>query len=137
MLPRRFDQARPFITLGLLVLAWLLIPTAVKRFTRLSFFELQAPLETVDVVTDLPGVRPIDESIVRNVAETAAVTLMRRTAHWRPADVDAATCRRHGVAVAGLDEEGAGIGQIGRADGVTRSDHTFMVTARGGGAYPG
>lgn len=47
MLPRRFDQARPFITLGLLVLAWLLIPTAVKRFTRLSFFELQAPLETV------------------------------------------------------------------------------------------
>lgn len=47
MLPRRFDQARPFITLGLLVLAWLTIPTAVKRFARLSFFELQAPLEVV------------------------------------------------------------------------------------------
>lgn len=47
MLPRRFDQARPFVTLGLLVLAWLLIPTAVKRFTRLSFFELQAPIEVM------------------------------------------------------------------------------------------
>jgi rod shape-determining protein MreC len=47
VLTRRFDQARPFVTLGLLVLAWLLIPTAVKRFTRLSFFELQAPMEVV------------------------------------------------------------------------------------------
>lgn len=47
MLPRRFDQARPFITLGLVVLAWLIIPTALKRVARLSFFELQAPLEAV------------------------------------------------------------------------------------------
>ena len=70
---------------------------------------LQAPLATVDVVTDLPGVRPIDESIVRNIAETAAVTLMRGTAHWRAGDVDVATCRRHGIAVAGLDEEAVGL----------------------------
>jgi hypothetical protein len=70
---------------------------------------LQAPLAAVDVVTDLPGVRPIDESIARNVAETAAVTLMRGTAHWRSGDVDVATCRRHGVAVAGLDEEAVGL----------------------------
>ena len=35
---------------------------------------LQAPLATVDIVTDLPGGRPIDESISRNVAETAAVS---------------------------------------------------------------
>lgn len=42
-----------------------------------------------------------------------------------------------GAPVFDLDEEGAGIGTIERADGVTRSDHTFMVTARGGGAYPG
>ena len=46
------------------------------RVTLLST-RLQAPLDTVDVVTDLPGVRPIDESILRNVADTAAVTLMR------------------------------------------------------------
>lgn len=70
---------------------------------------LQAPLATIDVVTDLPGVRPIDESILRNVAETAAVTLMRGIAQWRSADVDVATCRRRGIAVAGVDEEAVGI----------------------------
>ena len=70
---------------------------------------LQAPLAAVDVVADLPGVRPVDESIIRNVAETAAVTLLRGVAHWRTADVDVATCRRHGVAVAGLDEEAVGL----------------------------
>ncbi len=41
---RRLDQARPFFTLGLLVLAWLLIPAAIKSFTRASFFELTAPV---------------------------------------------------------------------------------------------
>ena len=76
---------------------------------RLLSTRLQAPLDTVDIVTDLPGVRPIDESIVRNVAETAAVTLMRGAANWRGGDVDVATCRRHGVAVAGLDEEAVGL----------------------------
>ena len=67
---------------------------------------LQAPLAGVDIVTDLPGVRPIDEAIVRNIAETAAVTLMRGVAHWRTADVDVATCRRGAIAVAGVDEDG-------------------------------
>ncbi len=67
---------------------------------------LQAPLAGVDIVTDLPGVRPIDEAIVRNIAETAAVSLMRGVAHWRTADVDVATCRRHGIAIAGVDEDG-------------------------------
>ena len=70
---------------------------------------LQAPLATIDVVTDLAGVRPVDESIIRNVAETAAVSLMRSASHWRAADVDVATCRRHGIAVAGLDEEAVGL----------------------------
>jgi len=43
--PERFDTSRPFITLGLVVLIWLLVPTIVKRFTRVAFFELQAPVE--------------------------------------------------------------------------------------------
>jgi len=44
-MPRqRFDQARPFITLGLVVLAWLVLPVGVKTFTRASFFELTAPV---------------------------------------------------------------------------------------------
>ncbi|CAM3124924.1 rod shape-determining protein MreC [Rariglobus hedericola] len=46
MLPPRFDQAKPFLTLGIVLLAWLLIPTALKRVARTSFFELQAPFET-------------------------------------------------------------------------------------------
>ncbi len=43
MPPRRFDQARPFAALGLLLLAWLLVPAAVKSLARASFFELTAP----------------------------------------------------------------------------------------------
>lgn len=43
-MPKRFDQARPFVTLGIVALLWLLIPTAVKSFTRASFFELTAPV---------------------------------------------------------------------------------------------
>jgi rod shape-determining protein MreC len=43
---RRFDQSRPFITLGILVLAWLILPVAIKSFVRVSFFELEAPMET-------------------------------------------------------------------------------------------
>ena len=46
MLPKRFDQAKPFVTLGVIVLVWLIVPTAVTRFLRLSFFEFQAPLDT-------------------------------------------------------------------------------------------
>ena len=41
---RRFDQAKPFVTLGVIVLGWLLIPVAVKSFLRASFFELTAPV---------------------------------------------------------------------------------------------
>ena len=43
-MPKRFDQARPFVTLGVVALAWLLLPTAFKTFTRASFFELTAPI---------------------------------------------------------------------------------------------
>lgn len=47
MLPKRFDQARPFLTLGIVFLVWLILPTAAKRLMRASFFEFQAPLDTV------------------------------------------------------------------------------------------
>ncbi len=45
MLPRRFDLARPFLTLGLVLAAWLILPTAWKRIARVSFFEIEAPFE--------------------------------------------------------------------------------------------
>jgi rod shape-determining protein MreC len=41
---KRFDPARPFLTLGVVTILWLLIPIAVKGFTRATFFELTAPL---------------------------------------------------------------------------------------------
>lgn len=45
MLPKRLEQARPFLVLGLGFLVWLFLPTLLKRFMRASFFEFQAPLE--------------------------------------------------------------------------------------------
>lgn len=51
---KRFDQAKPFVTLGVIVLAWLLLPVAVKSFLRVTFSELQAPVEvTASYVRDL------------------------------------------------------------------------------------
>ena len=41
----RFDTSRPFITLGLVILVWLLVPTVAKRWTKISCYELQAPIE--------------------------------------------------------------------------------------------
>lgn len=49
MLPsKRFDQASPFVVLGLVLLGWLLVPAVVKVFTRSAFFEVQAPLTVAD-----------------------------------------------------------------------------------------
>ncbi len=53
-MPRRLDQARPFLILGLALLAWLILPAVVKRFTRLGFYEFQAPVEvSASYVRDL------------------------------------------------------------------------------------
>lgn len=41
---RRFDQNKPFVTLGIVVAAWLLLPVAIKAFLRVSFGELTAPV---------------------------------------------------------------------------------------------
>ncbi len=68
--------------------------------------KLQAPLDTVDIVTNLGGVRPIDESVIRSLPQTAVVTLMLAVSHWRPGEVDAVACRRAGIAIAGVDEDG-------------------------------
>ncbi len=43
-MPQRFDQARPFTTLAIVIAAWLVLPVAIKSFTRASFFELTAPI---------------------------------------------------------------------------------------------
>jgi len=76
---------------------------------KLLSTRLQAPVATIDVITDLPGVRPIDEAVLRNVAGTAAVALMGGTSAWRASAVDVAACRRLGIAVAGVDEDAIGL----------------------------
>ncbi|HEU5081579.1 MAG TPA: rod shape-determining protein MreC [Opitutaceae bacterium] len=54
MLPKRLEQARPFLVLGVGFLVWLFLPTLVKRLMRASFFEFQAPLEaTTSAVRDV------------------------------------------------------------------------------------
>lgn len=88
---------------------WLAGVAGVQERIRFFPTRLQAPLHTVDVITDLPGVRPVDESIVRNLTSGAVVTLMRGTAAWRTTDVDVGACRRGGIPVAGLDEDAVGL----------------------------
>jgi rod shape-determining protein MreC len=48
VLPKRFDQARPFVVLAVILLAWIFLPLFAKVFTRASFFEIQAPLQVAD-----------------------------------------------------------------------------------------
>lgn len=48
MFQKRFDQARPFFTLGIILAAWLFLSLVVKTFTRATFFEIQAPLVVAD-----------------------------------------------------------------------------------------
>jgi rod shape-determining protein MreC len=52
--PQRFDQAKPFLTLAIIVAAWLIVPVVIKSFLRASFFELQAPISvSASVARDL------------------------------------------------------------------------------------
>jgi rod shape-determining protein MreC len=48
VLPKRFDQTRPFFILGVILLVWLLLPLVVKTVTRATFFAIQAPLVVAD-----------------------------------------------------------------------------------------
>ena len=44
MPPPRFDQARPFLTFGIVVAVWLVVPIILKSFARVSFYEFTAPI---------------------------------------------------------------------------------------------
>jgi len=48
VLPKRFDQARPFLTLAIILAVWVFLPLAAKVFARATFFEIQAPLTVAD-----------------------------------------------------------------------------------------
>ena len=122
--------------------AWLARLAGVSDRVRLVSTRLQAPLGTIDIVTDLPGVRPIDETIVRNLPSTAVVSLMRGTGRLRPADADVAACRRLGIAVAGVDEEAVGLHSALAMEGIwgllalgVDIDGATVVVAGTGRAY--
>ncbi|MEI6862667.1 MAG: rod shape-determining protein MreC [Verrucomicrobiota bacterium] len=72
-------QARPFFTLGVVSLAWLLVPAVVKRFVRNTLFEAQAPaLVTAGRVRQLQEYwalrsRSTDELIANGNATAAAL----------------------------------------------------------------
>lgn len=40
---KRLLQARPFLALGLVAVAWMVVPLVVKSLARVSFYEFQAP----------------------------------------------------------------------------------------------
>lgn len=44
MFRKRFVQARPFVTLGLLVAGWIFLPLFARALLRVSFYEFQAPV---------------------------------------------------------------------------------------------
>jgi rod shape-determining protein MreC len=48
VLPKRLEHTRPFVTLGVILVVWLLLPLAVKTFARATFFAIQAPLVVAD-----------------------------------------------------------------------------------------
>ncbi len=51
---KRFDQYRPFFVLGIVVAVWLFLPLVLKTFTRVSLFEIQAPIIVLDsYISDL------------------------------------------------------------------------------------
>jgi len=80
----------------------------VQDRVHLVATRLHAPRGAVDIITNLPGVQPIDESVLRAAAETGVVSLMGGVAQVR-SDVDLAACRRLKIAVAGLSEEALGL----------------------------
>ncbi|HEY3754581.1 MAG TPA: rod shape-determining protein MreC [Opitutaceae bacterium] len=51
---KRFDQARPFTTLAIVAVVWLVAPVAIKHFVRASFFEFTAPITLAEArITEL------------------------------------------------------------------------------------
>lgn len=93
MSAQRFDQAKPLLTLVLIVIAWLVLPVVVKTFMRTSFFELQAPIETsASYVRDLQEYWTLRNQSKRELIE-AGRDLARVTASYELAVQQNATLR--------------------------------------------
>ncbi|MGE9290555.1 MAG: rod shape-determining protein MreC [Puniceicoccales bacterium] len=71
MLRLRSQAGKPFLILGLLLLAWLLIPPTIKRFGRNALYEFQAPSAVLaSYVEDLGTYWSIRTRSKRDLIET-------------------------------------------------------------------
>jgi hypothetical protein len=57
-----------------------------------------------DLITNLGGVRPVDETVVKWLKPTAVVSLMFGANDWRAHEVDLSACWERDIPVAGVDE---------------------------------
>jgi len=74
------------------------------QIVRNSF---QAPLHTIDLVTNSGNVRPIDRSFLSQLHPKAVVSLMVEPWELRRQDVNVRAARRFGIALAGPNERGS------------------------------
>jgi rod shape-determining protein MreC len=96
--PQRFDQARPFATLGVVIAAWLVLPAAVKSFARASFFEFTAPMvATASYVRDLQAYWSLrahsDEQLIEAGRDLARVNASYDLTVQRNAELEAEIAR--------------------------------------------
>jgi hypothetical protein len=55
--------------------------------------------KSVDIVTNLGFVRPIDDAMIRSLSDHAVICLMWEPWEWRPSDIDIDACGKRGVPV--------------------------------------
>jgi hypothetical protein len=65
-----------------------------------------------DIITNLRGVRPIDQSLVEQLKPTAVVPLMFESWEYRPEDLDIRACRARGILVLGTNESHPHVGVL-------------------------
>jgi hypothetical protein len=66
-------------------------------------------IEEADIVTNSGHVRPINARFVARMKPSAVIPLMYEAWELRPADLDLAACRAHGIRVAGTNERIAAV----------------------------
>lgn len=76
----------------------------VEDRVKIVVDKTQALFGKADIVTNSGHVRPIDETVVRQLKPTAVVPLMYESWEHRSADVDALACSDKGIPLAGTNE---------------------------------
>src|SRR4051794_36616805 len=73
---------------------------------EIAFYERRSELPVdIDIITNSGALRPIDEELIALTGPRGVVSVMYEAWELRPEDIDLAACRRHGVPVAGVNED--------------------------------